>query len=82
MKGVPCGLNQRSTEVEWKENEYMTPHDVLGNRLHNMAIYELKDGVGIIPEGRIVIEERAFQGCKELHSLIVEMPAEKNAKKE
>ena len=28
MKGVPCGLNQRSTEVEWKENEYMTPHDV------------------------------------------------------
>lgn len=47
-----------------------------------MAIYELNDGVGIIPEGRIVIEERAFQGCKELHSLIVEMTAEKNAKKE
>ena len=28
MKGVPCGLNQRSTEVEWKENEHITPHDV------------------------------------------------------
>ena len=47
-----------------------------------MAKYEIKDGVGIIPEGRIVIEERAFQGCKELTSIIVEMPAEKNAKKE
>jgi hypothetical protein len=34
-----------------------------------MAKYEIKDGVGIIPEGTTEIEENAFDGCKELTAL-------------
>lgn len=36
-----------------------------------MAIYEVKNGEGIIPEGTTVIERGAFKGCEELKSLII-----------
>ena len=34
-----------------------------------MAKYEIKDGVGIIPEGTTKIEMGAFKNCKELRDL-------------
>ena len=36
-----------------------------------MAIYEIKDGVGIIPEGTTVIEEGAFEEAEELTSVVI-----------
>lgn len=36
-----------------------------------MAKYEIKDGVGIIPEGVTVIEEDAFKECVELKSIVI-----------
>ena len=36
-----------------------------------MAKYEIKDGVGIIPEGTIKIEENAFEDCVEITSAII-----------
>ena len=36
-----------------------------------MAIYEVKNGEGIIPEGTTVIERGAFKGCEDLKSLII-----------
>ena len=36
-----------------------------------MAKYEIKDGVGIIPEGTTVIEEFAFEKCAELTSVTI-----------
>ena len=38
-----------------------------------MAKYEIKDGVGIIPEGTTMIEECAFESCSELTS--IEIPS-------
>ena len=36
-----------------------------------MAKYEIKDGVGIIPEGTTVIESAAFKLCDELTSVVI-----------
>ena len=36
-----------------------------------MAKYEIKDGVGIIPEGTTKIEEFAFENCTELTSIVI-----------
>ena len=36
-----------------------------------MAGYEIKDGVGIIPEGKTKIEEEAFEKCTELTSIVI-----------
>ena len=36
-----------------------------------MAKYEIKDGVGIIPEGTTYIEAGAFENCKELVSVVI-----------
>ena len=36
-----------------------------------MAKYEIKDGVGIIPEGTTVIEKYAFEKCAELTSIVI-----------
>ena len=36
-----------------------------------MAKYEIKDGVGIIPEGTTYIEAGAFKNCKELVSVVI-----------
>ncbi|MBR3859104.1 MAG: leucine-rich repeat protein [Bacteroidaceae bacterium] len=36
-----------------------------------MAKYEIKDGVGIIPEGTTCIEDYAFRDCKELKSIVI-----------
>ena len=36
-----------------------------------MAKYEIKDGVGIIPEGTTIIEEEAFYKCTELKSIVI-----------
>ena len=36
-----------------------------------MAKYEVKDGVGIIPEGTTEIGMSAFEDCKELTSVII-----------
>ena len=36
-----------------------------------MAKYEIKNGVGIIPEGTTCIQDYAFQGCKELKSVVI-----------
>ena len=36
-----------------------------------MAKYEIKDGVGIIPEGTTRIEAEAFYDCKELTSIVI-----------
>ena len=36
-----------------------------------MAKYEIKDGVGIIPEGTKVIEDRAFMMCRELTRIVL-----------
>ena len=36
-----------------------------------MAKYEIKDGVGIIPEGTTKIEWGAFSGCENLHSVLI-----------
>jgi hypothetical protein len=36
-----------------------------------MAEYEIKDGVGIIPEGKTKIEEEAFEKCTELTSIVI-----------
>ena len=36
-----------------------------------MAKYEIKDGVGIIPEGTTKIEWGAFYGCENLHSVLI-----------
>jgi hypothetical protein len=36
-----------------------------------MAKYEIKDGIGIIPEGTTVIEVNAFKGAKELTSIVI-----------
>jgi hypothetical protein len=36
-----------------------------------MAIYEVKNGEGIIPEGTTVIERGAFKDCEDLKSLII-----------
>ena len=36
-----------------------------------MAKYEIKDGVGIIPEGITVIENNAFEGEKDLKSIVI-----------
>ena len=44
-----------------------------------MAKYEIKDGVGIIPDSVKKIGDSAFYGCTGLTS-IVELPAEKKNK--
>lgn len=36
-----------------------------------MAKYEIKDGVGIIPEGATEIDWKAFDGCKELTNVVI-----------
>ena len=36
-----------------------------------MAKYEVKDGVGIIPEGTKIIEDEAFWGCTGLTSIVI-----------
>ncbi len=36
-----------------------------------MALYEIKDGVGIIPEGKKVIEREAFKNCTALTSIVI-----------
>jgi hypothetical protein len=36
-----------------------------------MAKYEIKDGVGIIPEGTTEIVESAFENCTELTSVVI-----------
>ena len=36
-----------------------------------MAAYEIKDGVGIIPEGTTVIVDNAFRDCTELTSVVI-----------
>ena len=36
-----------------------------------MVKYEIKDGIGIIPEGTLKIEERAFQQWSSLKSIII-----------
>ena len=36
-----------------------------------MAKYEVKDGVGIIPEGTTVIKYKAFENCAELTSVVI-----------
>ena len=36
-----------------------------------MAKYEIKDGVGIIPEGTTKIEEEAFEKCTKLTSIVI-----------
>ena len=36
-----------------------------------MAEFEIKDGVGIIPERTKVIKEEAFKYCNELTSIII-----------
>ena len=36
-----------------------------------MAKYEIKDGVGIIPEGTTKIEDHAFDNCAELTSITI-----------
>ena len=36
-----------------------------------MAKYEIKDGVGIIPEGTTAIEREAFKNCTELTSIVI-----------
>jgi len=36
-----------------------------------MAKYEIKDGMGIIPEGTTFIEGGAFENCKELVSVVI-----------
>ena len=64
----------RITEASYTLHETIIIQDLTMYRaivINTMAIYEIKDGVGIIPEGRIVIEDRAFQGCKELTSIII-----------
>lgn len=33
--------------------------------------YEVKDGVGIIPDDEMYIEDGAFKGCKELTSIVI-----------
>ena len=36
-----------------------------------MAKYEIRDGVGIIPDGTTKIDDYAFQGCENLISVII-----------
>ena len=36
-----------------------------------MADFEVKDGVGIIPEGTTIISVAAFKDCKELTSVVI-----------
>ena len=36
-----------------------------------MAKYEIKEGVGIIPEGTTKIEDKAFEGCTDLNSVVI-----------
>ena len=36
-----------------------------------MAKYEIKDGVGIIPEGTVQIDPYAFQDCVDLTSVTI-----------
>lgn len=36
-----------------------------------MALYEIKDGVGIIPEGATAIKSHAFEDCTELTSVVI-----------
>ena len=36
-----------------------------------MAIYEIIDGVGIIPQGVTKIEYEAFYGCENLTSIVI-----------
>ena len=36
-----------------------------------MAKYEIKDGVGIIPEGTTVVEAKAFADCEELKNVVI-----------
>jgi hypothetical protein len=36
-----------------------------------MAEYEIKNGVGIIPEGTTEIEKEVFNDCKELTSVVI-----------
>lgn len=36
-----------------------------------MAEYEIKDGVGIIPEGTTYVKDEAFKNCKELKSVVI-----------
>lgn len=36
-----------------------------------MAKYEIKDGVGIIPEGTTSIAKEAFMGCTNLTSVVI-----------
>ena len=36
-----------------------------------MAAYEIKDGVGIIPEGTSIILSKAFINCEELRKVVI-----------
>ena len=36
-----------------------------------MAQYEIKDGVGIIPEGTVEIGMYAFEGCEDLTKVVI-----------
>lgn len=36
-----------------------------------MAKYEIKDGVGIIPEGTTKVETGAFEECSDLKSIVI-----------
>lgn len=36
-----------------------------------MAEYEVKNGVGIIPEGTKILESYAFKNCEELKSIVI-----------
>lgn len=36
-----------------------------------MSKYEVKDGIGIIPEGTTVIEKEAFYNAEELTSIVI-----------
>ena len=42
-----------------------------------MAEYEIKDGVGIIPEGTTIIEKRAFMDCEGLTRIVIPDSVEK-----
>ena len=42
-----------------------------GQSHRTMAKYEVKDGVGIIPEGTTVIEQDAFKDCTSLTSIVI-----------
>lgn len=36
-----------------------------------MAKYKIKDGIGIIPDGTIIIESQAFEDCMDLEVVVI-----------